>query len=399
MNLAPPEPALSSADMLARAEALRPALRERQQACEQHRRIVDETHRDFLAAGFYRVLQPRAFGGYEFSMTDFARLIAEVSRGCIDTGWVLSLIASQPPLMCSFPIQGQREAYGPDGDFRAANVLIPRGSAIPCDGGFRVQGAWDYCSGCHLTTHLLARVFLRESPDSPPKGLAYVLLDRDHFEIVENWDMMGMQGTGSHRVVAREVTIPAYRLVADSDPWRDNPETAESRTLYCGAPLAGGYATYSVAVGAARGALDLFDDLLRNRKWLAPPFPRRCEMVPEQIIFGDAQALIDTAEAALYALADRLTHLMENAYRSGTPAPVGELRRTHRAGLQCIDLAWQATDLIFRASGTSSASATGPIGRVFRGLAVLRTHIGAQTEPVSINVARLHFGLQPAGPL
>jgi len=186
MTIAPPEPKLTFSEMLSRAEAMRSTLRERQQQCEQQRRIPDATHRDFLAAGFYRVLQPRAFGGYDFSLTDFARLIAEVSRGCIDTGWVLSLIASQPPLLCTFPIEAQREAYGANGDFRAANVLMPRGSAIPSDGGFRVQGAWDYCSGCHLATHLLARVLLRDAADQPPKGLAYVLLNRDQFEIVEN---------------------------------------------------------------------------------------------------------------------------------------------------------------------------------------------------------------------
>jgi 3-hydroxy-9,10-secoandrosta-1,3,5(10)-triene-9,17-dione monooxygenase len=391
MNLAPPEPGLTFAEMLSRATALRPALRERQRACEQQRRIVDATHQDFLAAGFYRVLQPRSFGGYECSMTDFARLIVEVSRGCIDTGWVLSLIASQQPLLCTFPIDAHREAYGSEGDFRAANVLMPRGSAIACEGGFRVQGIWDYCSGCQLATHVLARVLLLDAPNQP-KGLAYVLLDRHQFEIVENWDMMGMQGTGSHRIVVAEQTIPTHRLQADSDPWSPRPDADESRAFYCGAPLVGGFASYSVAVGAARGALDLYDEQLRTRRWIAPPFPLRCQIPELQLAFGNAQALIDTAEAALYALADRLT-------AQGAQCSAEELRRIHRAGLQCIDLAWQAVDLIFRTSGSSSAASNAPLGRIFRGLAVLRTHVGSQPDPVSINVAMMHFSMPPASPL
>jgi 3-hydroxy-9,10-secoandrosta-1,3,5(10)-triene-9,17-dione monooxygenase len=280
MSIAPPEPGLTISDMLLRAEKLRPALRQRQYVCEQQRRIVDETHRDFLSAGFYRVLQPCAFGGYECSMADFARLIVEISRGCIDTGWVLSLVASQPLSLCTFSIQVQREAYGKDGDFRAANVLMPRGSAIPCNDGFRVQGTWDYCSGCHLATHLLARVRLLDEAEQSPRCLAWLLLDRDQFEIVENWDMIGMQGTDSHRVVVPEITIPSHRLAADSDFWRHKPETPtksreRSRAPYCGATLAGGFASYAVAVGAARGALDLYEEVLRNRKWIAPPFPLR----------------------------------------------------------------------------------------------------------------------------
>src|SRR4051794_11462830 len=127
-----PEPELAFSEMLRRAEGMRATLRERQQHCEDLGRVPEETHQDFLNAGFYRILQPRCFGGYEFSMTEFVRLLIEVARGCIDTGWVLSLIASAPAAFLSlFPEQAQREAYGSDGDCRTAIALVPGGSAIP----------------------------------------------------------------------------------------------------------------------------------------------------------------------------------------------------------------------------------------------------------------------------
>src|SRR5207244_826750 len=74
----------------------------------------------FLNAGFYRVLQPRSVGGYGFSMTDFARLLIEIARGCMDSGWVLSLIASQPATVLPlFSEAAQRGAYKAGGDCRA----------------------------------------------------------------------------------------------------------------------------------------------------------------------------------------------------------------------------------------------------------------------------------------
>ena len=211
--------------------------------------------------------------------------------------------------------------------------------------------------------------------------------------------MMGMQGTGSHHVVATELTIPSHRLAAGTDPSETSDADDGSRTLYCGAPLVGGFASYAVAVGAARGALDLYEELLRTRKWLVPPFPLRFEMPEFQLAFGNAQALVDTAEAALFALADRVTAQTQTALEQSMSVPLEDVKRTHRAGLQCIELAWQATDLIFRTSGSSSAASDAALGRVFRGLAVVRTHIGAQPDPVSINVSRLHFGLPPVSPL
>src|SRR5215467_4904592 len=100
--IAPPEPGLTAAELLARAEALRPVLRERQAATEAAGRLLDETHSAFVDAGFYRALQPRRFGGYECSLRDFVRIMSEVSRGCPSSGWVLALTAGHPKLLAHF---------------------------------------------------------------------------------------------------------------------------------------------------------------------------------------------------------------------------------------------------------------------------------------------------------
>jgi 3-hydroxy-9,10-secoandrosta-1,3,5(10)-triene-9,17-dione monooxygenase len=122
--------------------------------------------------------------------------------------------------------------------------------------------------------------------------------------------------------------------------------------------------------------------------------------MPEmQQSFGAAQALVDTAEAAILALADRYSELCGAAQENSGPSPSGDVRRIHRAGLQCLDLAWQAVDLMLRTGGSSSASRHAALGRYFRGLAVIRTHMGLQYDHVSMNVARLHFGLPPLSPL
>ncbi len=80
-GIPPPEPALTPQEMLLRAEAMRPILRERQAMCEEIGRLPEETNQEFLRAGFYRILQPRRLGGYEFDLRDFIRVMTEVSRG------------------------------------------------------------------------------------------------------------------------------------------------------------------------------------------------------------------------------------------------------------------------------------------------------------------------------
>ena len=72
-EIAPPEPDLTAAELLARAQALVPVLRERQPETEATGRLLDETHEAFVEAGLYRALQPRRFGGYELGLRDFVR--------------------------------------------------------------------------------------------------------------------------------------------------------------------------------------------------------------------------------------------------------------------------------------------------------------------------------------
>jgi len=401
-DIAPPEPGLTFPDMLARAEALRAALRERQATCERLGRVPDETHRDFLGAGFYRALQPRRFGGYGFSAADFVRLVIEIARGCPDTGWVLSLLASaQVSFLTPFPEPTLRELYGAGGDCRVASVLKPGASALPADGGYRVAGAWDCCSGCDVATHLMATVVVRDAPAAPPKALGFALFDRDQFEIEDNWAVFGMRGTGSRRVVVKERVLPANRVVAMSmDLAPHDGDGADITGAADADPTIGGFAAAAVAVGAARGALDLYEQVLRTKKYLAPPFPLRSEMPEVQQQFGDARALVDTAEASLLWLtresADRVRRGREGGAAALSPADV---RRFHRAAEQSIELSWQAVDRIFRTAGTSSAADSSPLGRIFRSLAVMRTHIGLQPEHTSINAARLHFGLPALDPL
>src|ERR1700744_6376108 len=105
----PPEPDLTIQELLRRADALLPLLRERQSECETGGELPRDTHDRFLAAGFYRILQPRIFGGYEFALPDFIRVMIAVARGCSDSAWVLALTSGHTVLAAQLEGSVQRE--------------------------------------------------------------------------------------------------------------------------------------------------------------------------------------------------------------------------------------------------------------------------------------------------
>jgi 3-hydroxy-9,10-secoandrosta-1,3,5(10)-triene-9,17-dione monooxygenase len=145
--------------------------------------------------------------------------------------------------------------------------------------------------------------------------------------------------------------------------------------------------------------LDAYEEILRSKKWVVPPFTARLEMPELQMRFGEAMAMIDTAEAALLAFADHYGEACRLAYERKQEFTLAESRRMFRAGAECVELAWQAVDLMYRTGGSSSASKSSQLGRYFRNLAVLRTHIGTQRDHTSINASRLRFGLPSVGPV
>jgi len=408
LDLTPPEPDLQPKEMIARAEGMRHVLRDRQTHCEQLGRMPDETNEDFIRAGFYRIVQPRCFGGYEFDLTTFVRVMTEVARGCVESGWTLALTAGHPAVFLSgFPEQGQREVYGETGDCRAPGVAIPGGMAVPVDGGYRVKGVWDYCSGADIGTHFLGGMMALFPDSNAPRAYVYVLVDRKDYQIVDNWNVFGMQGTGSRRVIVEDVFVPSHRVLemgvmgeGQIRPIRNQPGRAlHPNPLYRGQFLPFlMFEVTAVAIGAARGALDLYEEMIRGKKLRMPPFTPHLEMPDAQRRFGDVQVLVDTGENSLLAMAAQYSEACRREQSEGVEFSEEAARRMQRAQQECIELAWRAVDLMFRSGGTSSAAKSAMLGRYFRNLAVLRTHLLLQPDQTSVNAARLHFGLPPLTP-
>jgi 3-hydroxy-9,10-secoandrosta-1,3,5(10)-triene-9,17-dione monooxygenase len=392
--------------MLSRAEAMRATLRARQPLCESGGRLPKETNHDFLEAGFYRILQPRCFGGYEFDMPAFVRVMTEVARGCVESGWVLALTAGHPAaFLSSLPVEGQNEAYGSSGDVRVPAVAKPGGFATQADGGYRFKGEWDYSSGIDVATHFLGALMVIDPANRQPIAYGYALLHPAEYQIVDNWNVWAMRGTGSKRVVVEEMFLPEHRFVALADGKMQPLKNIPGRAMHNNPLYHGNYIPLlimelaSVAVGAAKGALDVYEEILRTKKHTLPPFHPVREIPEMQRHFGDAQAWTDSAELSLRSIAERYQEACRTQYEDGIELSPEAARRMLRAEQEVVRLSWDAVELMFRTGGSSSAAQSALLGRYFRNLAVIRTHITMQSEITSANVARLHFELPTFGSL
>jgi 3-hydroxy-9,10-secoandrosta-1,3,5(10)-triene-9,17-dione monooxygenase len=398
--IAPPEPDLTPDEMLRRAQAMRPTLRERQAECESLGCLPESTNAEFVKAGFYRILQPRRFGGYEFDVPAFVRVMSEVARGCPSSGWVLALTSGHTHTLTYMSEQAQVDAYGASGEYRAPFVATPSFMAKPCEGGYMLTGGWDYSSGCDIATHFLGHVLVPPAEPGALPGVSVMMIERGDFTIVDNWDVVGMRGTGSRRVVVDDVFVPSHRA-APSPLFKNEPMLCiHANPMYRGRVLALLMMELAaVAVGIGYAALDTCDEIMRKKRVNTPFSPMRFEDPAFQQFFGHASALLMTARAALYQIAEDYMAFSRRQAEAGEAFSDLENQGLLLVEQQIVRLAGEALDLLFRTGGSSSGKAAEPLQRYMRDMTFLRTHMALQNELAERSYGKLHFGLPTDGPM
>src|SRR6266404_2341491 len=201
-------------DLLARAEALIPVLRERAPRAEQLRRLPDETIADLHAAGLFRMLQPTRVGGSELSFRAICELTAVIGQGCGSTAWVLANLAAHHWLLGMWHPEAQDEIRGESPDSLISSALIfARGRAQRVEGGYRLSGRWPYSSGVDPSGWNIfgAVVSDEETGQSEPRMF---LVPASDYTIIDTWQVIGLAGTGSKDVEVADAFVPAYRTLA-----------------------------------------------------------------------------------------------------------------------------------------------------------------------------------------
>jgi len=169
----------SEAELLKRARELVPVLEARSAETNAQRSVPQATIDDFQQAGFFKLLQPRRFGGYEADYGLFGEILEQLAQGCGSSAWVCSVLAEHPWFVSFFPDEAQNEVWGTDPDARISASFSPK-PVKPVEGGFLASGLWSFSSGCdHAHWAFLG--------GASPNGLIYMLVPMREIEIVDDW--------------------------------------------------------------------------------------------------------------------------------------------------------------------------------------------------------------------
>lgn len=263
-----PAAAPSPSDLIERARAMIPVLKARASRCTAERRVPTETMREMHEAGFFRILQPRRWGGYEMEPNVFFEVQKLIAEGCMSTGWVLGVVGGHPYQLALFPHQAQEDVWGEDDTVLMSSSYQPVGKVERVDGGYRISGHWGFSSGSEHCNWVLLGAMIPPVNAGDPPDMRTFLVPRSDYRIEDAWYTFGLQGTGSQDIVLENAFVPEHRTHKSIDGFLcANPGQAENDGPLFRLPWAQVFVRLvsTAAIGGTTAALNGATEIMESR--------------------------------------------------------------------------------------------------------------------------------------
>jgi alkylation response protein AidB-like acyl-CoA dehydrogenase len=353
--------------VISRAEALRPVVEAASNEIEDHRRLPPALLDRLHEARLFRLLLPRSSKGDETDPVTFFHVIETISRGDASTAWCLSQAGGCAMTAAYLALPVANEIFGDDPRAVLAWGPGPKARAVALEGGDRVTGVYAFASGCRHATWLGAHAPIFQADGSPLRGANGKIVERTMLVPAEEvvwtdiWDTVGLRGTASDQFALTDHFVRAdHSITRDySEPGKERRETGALYRMSAMTCYEVGFA--GVALGIARGALDDFIDVARNKIPRGSRSPIRDSAVVQTNI-GQAEVAIRSARAFLLQSVAEIWREI-----SGGAALTVDHRITIRmASTNAIHKAREAVDVVYNAAGATAVFESHPLARRFR---------------------------------
>src|SRR6201997_2670068 len=256
-------------DYLERAREIGPMLAAAADEIEERRELPERVVKALIERGFFRMLLPRSLGGAELHPLTYVQVLEEIAKADPSTAWCLGQNSGCSMTAPYLDPAVAREIFGPPRGILAWGPELPgAGRGVAVEGGIRVTGRWGFATGSRHASWLGAHVPIFEPDGTPrlnPNGRPFVrtvLFPKSSAEIIDNWQVIGLRGTGSDSYRLDELFVPQkYTASRDNEAERREPGLLYRFTS--GMIYAASFS--NVSLGIARGALEAFIELARDK--------------------------------------------------------------------------------------------------------------------------------------
>ena len=379
------------ADVRARIEAAMPILAEESLASDSLGKLTPKTYEILRDSGIIRIFQPKKYGGLEGDPVEFARLIMDLAANAPSAGWVCGVVGLHSFEFAQTDPRLQEEVWGKDVDTWTASPYAMLGKAVPVEGGWRLTGRWPFSSGTDNCDWAVVGVMTEAEPGSGEFTVPHhFIMPRSDYQIhQDSWDTMGLRGTGSKDIEAKDVFVPDYRVLnVQKLNARDYHRANQPESRLYEVPfdyLFPGVISAST-IGIAEGVVRRYQEYAAERvnrggiKSIDNPY--------QMAALGSALADI---EASRLQLLDGLQKAYDIAMAGGT-VPNALQHEARRNQVRAVRRAADAARAVFDTVGGNVARTSSPIQRFYRDVSVAMCHACNVDEPVYAAQAAFMFG-------
>jgi 3-hydroxy-9,10-secoandrosta-1,3,5(10)-triene-9,17-dione monooxygenase len=357
---------------------LLPTFRERAEETERLRVVPESNIKELEETGFFRLLQPKRFDGFESSPVDFYTAVRDIASACGSTGWVSSVVGVHPWQVALFADEAQQAVWGEDTTTRLSSSYAPTGKATVAEGGYTLSGKWSFSSGCdHCTWVLLGGLVFND--EGAPIDFKTFMIPRKDYTIIDVWNVIGLRGTGSNDILVEDVFVPeAFTLsMGETGQCRGPGQEQNTSDLYK-LPFHSiftGTITTPI-IGMAMGAYAEHVDMQQKRS-RAAYLGEKASLDPFAAVrIARASSEIDAAWALL---TQNIREEMDYVAK-GEKIPLGLRLKVRRDQVIGSQRAIDAIDALFEASGGRALAEGTYLQRAWRDAHAGRVHAANDPE-------------------
>ena len=384
---------LRPSDLFGKIEEIEPLIRENALEAERQRRLSPAVAEALRDAGLFRMFRPQSRRGLELDPVTAFRLIEAVARIDGAAGWNVGISNASEAFGAWLSDAASEEVFGAREAVLAGAFNPPRKAKV-VDGGYRLTGRTSFNSNCHTATWFigLAHVHDGDEPRFDELGNPVTLVTfvpAHESRIIENWETLGLGGTGSHDVEVSDVFVPSAR--APLFVPLEKPSRAYSGPFHRVSVWSAIACNAVPALGIAQSAIDELVALGRKVPAYTERSLRDRPVVQQQL--ARAEGKLSAGRAFFHSAYD---HVWKQTLE-GRSLEMADRARCQLAASHAVLAAAEAVDLVHAAAGSTGIRNEHRFQRHFRDAHVITQHafVGATRLEA---VGQVMMGLEPDWP-
>ena len=360
-------------DLVAVAQSLVPEILANLDRIDAECQLPPELAARMAKHRLFSLYAPKQLGGPELDPLTAFRVVETISHADGSAGWCVFNGTAITAAVSRLTPEAAVELFGDPPDLLGSGSARPEGTATVTDGGYLINGRWNYLSGIDHSTALFLNCRLL-NPDGSPvvnedgtPATRIAVAPVASGDVIDNWTTLGMRGTASNDCEYSDVFVPSRHTYSRGDVAHYDgalyhpPQNA----ILLSWTLAAGN-----ALGMARGALDAFHELATGSGTTNSPALLR-DRAYVQVAYGECEAMHDAARTFVLDAVGSLWDAQVN----GNPDMSDHAIRARLAITHAIRRSVDIVDKLFNVAGTNAIHRSVGLERFFRDLHVSGQHI------------------------